>query len=335
MALPRDRFDAVVAWSCYWGPLGDKLKSAGVPVHQLPFNRAARLGEAVSGIRGIRPDIFHSFSYRKDDRDVRAASEAGVPAIVTARGNVRFWDPVKTVQEWEIFRNQRTQRITVCSRAVAQVVREVEGVPGDRIRLIYNGVKLRARASGAGMPAAPLIGYIANYRPEKGHETLLRAFRRVLDAAPSARLVCCGGGSPEVKMRLQALAADIGIEARTELLDLQLDVDRIYGGMDLYVHASDTEGFSNTLLEAMAHGLPIVATSAGGNVEAVRDGESGLLTPPGDPARLSEAILTLLGDSALAARLGRAAHDRAKECFPFENMLHGYTELYEEELAKQ
>jgi glycosyltransferase involved in cell wall biosynthesis len=307
------------------------------------LNQANELSDVVRAIREVCPDVFHSFSYRRHDRDVRAATEAGVATIITSRGDIRFWDRSQTLQEWETFRNQRTHRITVCSEAIAAKVRNVEGVPDTKIRLIYNGVKSSElhMASSAlrdelGIPpSAPLIGYVGNYRPEKGHETLLRAFRSLLDVQPSVRLVCCGGGNSSVKLRLQAIAAELALNGRAFLLDLQMDVDRIYGAIDLYVNPSDTEGFSNALLESMAHGLAIVATRAGGNPEAIRDGESGLLVPPGDSAELASAMLTLVSDPVFGRKLGRAARDRVLRRFQFHHMLNGYTQLYEEELAKQ
>ncbi len=342
MGLPRDRFEPFVVWSCTWGPLGDSLLRAGIPVRHLPLNDAQRLAEAVTGIREIRPDIFHSFSYRKDDRDVRAASAAGVATILTARGDLRFWDPAQAIKNWEPSRNDRTQKITVCSEAVARVVREVEGVSAEKIRVIYNGATIpdlptassSIRAELGIAPGSPLLGYVGNYRPEKGHQTLLRAFRLLLDVLPSASLVCCGGGIPGVKPRLDALATELGLDGNVFLLDLQLDVDRIYRGLDLYVHPSDTEGFSNSLLQGMAHGLPVVATRTGGNPEAVTDSQTGLLVPPGDPVRLSAAMLSVLRDATLAASLGRAAREKVRESFQFHHQLNGYTRLYEEELAR-
>jgi glycosyltransferase involved in cell wall biosynthesis len=125
----------------------------------------------------------------------------------------------------------------------------------------------------------------------------------------------------------------LALRGRAHLLDLQMDVHRIYRGIDLYVHASDTEGFSNALLEAMSHGKPVVATGVGGNVEAVQDGESGRLTPVRDSRRMAESILMLLRDPQLAARIGSAARRRIGERFTFDRMLRGYIDLYHEEMA--
>ncbi len=343
MALPRDRFEPFVIWSCIWGPLGDNLIRAGIPVCRLPLNEARRLPEVVAGIVDIRPDIFHSFSYRQDDRDVRAAKEAGVPTILTSRGNMRFWDPARTLQDWEPFRNDGTDRITVCSEAIAGVVRDVEGVPAEKIRVVYNGVEVPDLQSSTptirdelGIPQdVPLIGYVGNYRPEKGHQNLLEAFLHVLRVNPSARLVCCGSGIPGVKPRIDEMAANMGLDQRAFLLDLQLDTGRIYRGLDVYVHPSDTEGFSNSLVEAMAHGLPVVATRTGGNPEAITDGETGLLVPPQDPLALAEAVLNLLGNPALARKLAQSARAKVMESFQFHHMLNGYIQLYEEELAQR
>ena len=125
-------FEPFVIWSCIWGPLGDNLVRAGIPVRRLPLNEARRLPEAVAGIADIQPDIFHSFSYRKDDRDVRAAKEAGVGTIFTSRGDLRFWDEAQTLKEWEPFRNNGTgmwyHRLQL--EAIAEVVRKRGGRTG-------------------------------------------------------------------------------------------------------------------------------------------------------------------------------------------------------------
>ena len=340
--LPPDRFEPFVTWCSVWGPLGESLRQAGIPLRCLPLNKPPRLAEVVAGIREIQPDIFHSFSHHKQGTDVRAATEAGVPVILTARRDMRLWDPLRTRQPWEPSRNENTRRITVCSEAIAAVVRDVEGVDEAKIRLIYNGVDMPEAAPdslpireelGIG-PRQPLFGYVGNYRPEKGHGTLLRAFGMVLDAEPDARLICCGGGKPEVKQPLDALASNLGLDGRAFLLDLQTDVNRNFRGLDVCVHPSDTEGFSNALLQSMSHGLPIVATRAGGNPEAILDGESGLLVPPGQPESLAQAMLTMLRNRQLSERLGKAALAKMREKFRFHQMLQNYTALYEEESAR-
>jgi glycosyltransferase involved in cell wall biosynthesis len=338
--LPRDQFDPIVMWSCFWGTLGESLTRAGIPVQRVPFNRPSGFGETVKRIQEVQPDIFHSFSYLHHDRDVRAAIEAGVPTILTYRGDLRFWDAAQTAQGWETFRNERSKRVTVCSHAIADVVRTVEKVPDAKILVIHNGVRVPDSGSAGNIreemriePGDFLIGYVGNYRPEKGHQTLLRAFREVLDSRPSVRLVCCGAGDFALKQELMRVAAALGLGDRALLLDMQSDMDRVYRGLDLYVHPSDTEGFSNALLEAMSHGLPIVATRTGGNCEAIQDRQNGLLVPAGHPEGLALAIESLLADSGLRTKFGKAARDRVEQWFTFEGMLQRYSSLYFEEVA--
>ena len=341
MALPRDRFDPVVLWSCYWGPLGDALLKAGVPVSHIPLNERGRVAGSAEAIRALQPTVFHSFSYRQDEHDVQAAMAAGVTSILTNRPDMRFWDQTQSVRGWETSRNAGTRRITTCSHAIAETVRRVEGVEDSKIRVIHNGVKMPGDGDAGpdirkelGIGAhARVIGYVANYRPEKGHATLLRAFLQVLDAVPDAHLICCGASEPQPRKDLDALCEHLALRGCAHMLDLQTDIHRIYRSIDLYVHASDTEGFSNALLEAMSHGKPVVATGVGGNVEAVQDGESGRLTPVRDSRRMAESILTLLGDPQLAARMGSAARNRIAERFTFDRMLSGYIDLYREEMA--
>lgn len=341
LGLPRDLFTPIVFWSCYYGPLGDALQDAGVPVQHIPLNEPRRVGEAAAMLKDWQPRIFHSFSYREDASDVQTARTAGIATILTNRPDLRFWDKAKTVRDWERERNAATHRITACSDAIARVVQCVEGVDEAKIRVIHNGVKMPEEQDATptireqlGIGAeSPLIGYVANYRLEKGHGTLLRAFKAVWAKYPQAHLLCCGGGDSVLKAELGTLAAELGLIGHVHLLGLQMNVHRIYRGLSLYVHASDTEGFSNSLLEAMSHALPVVATSVGGNLEAVEQGKGGCLVPSGNAEQMADAITSLLGDPRAAAAMGHAAKERVAERFTFKRMLKGYIDLYRSEIV--
>ena len=333
-------FEVSVSYSDAWGPVGDRLLAAGLAVLRFP---ARDHRSAESAIREAAPDIFHSFTH-KDAVDLAAAAAAGVPVIAVNRINVREWDPGMTVRDWEHARNRLTHRFTAVSHAAAAVCEKVEGVPQRRITVLHTGVPapdgagLRNRDSSIrqelGLGAeTQLIGYVANYRPEKDHDTLLRAFRLTLDQRPDTHLVCCGIATAETRARLSALARECHIDAHVSLLGSRSDVGGVFRGLDLYVHSSRFEGFSNSLLEAMAHGLPVVATSAGGNPEAVEDGVTGLLAPPGDARSFADAMAGLLSDDRRLSEFGRAGRLRQQSHFSLGKMMERYTTFYQEALA--
>jgi glycosyltransferase involved in cell wall biosynthesis len=332
--LDPSRFEPIVAWSSQWGAIGDRLRLAGVPVVHLPVRSESGYREAVATLRGLEADIFHSFNYRKDARDVLAAREAGIPVILTGRVNIRQWDPLLRVQDWELERNRVAHRIVAVGNVVADVCASVEGVSADEITVIHNGVEIpdeneATPAFRRNFPAdATVIGFVANYRPEKDHRTLLHALRLVLDRRPDAYLLCCGYAKG-IKEELEGVVRELGIEERVKLLDSQESMSDVYCSLDLYVHSSTHEGFSIAIVEAMAYGLPVVATSVGGNPEAVLDGVTGVLVPPKDPARLAEAISALLSDPDRRQRFGRAGRERAIRHFSLEAMLEKHARLYE------
>lgn len=333
--LHPDRFEPIVAWSDQWGPIGDRLHEAGVPVVHLPVRSETGYREAIGTLQSLGADMFHSFNYRRDARDVSAAREAGVPVILTGRVNVREWDPELRAQDWELERNRETKRIVAVGNVVADVCASVEGVSRDNITVIHNGVEIPEVTDGAPAfrknfpPGALVIGFVANYRPEKDHQTLLEAFRGVLDRCPDAYLVCCGLNVRGLKQGLEDMVRELHLEERVKLLDSQSSISDVYRSLDLYVQSSTHEGFSNAIVEAMAHGLPVVATAVGGNPEAVLDGVTGLLVPPKDPARLAEAILELLGDPDRRQSFGLAGRERVMRHFSLEAMLEGHERLYE------
>jgi glycosyltransferase involved in cell wall biosynthesis len=124
------------------------------------------------------------------------------------------------------------------------------------------------------------------------------------------------------------MARELHLDERLSLLDSQPDVDVLYRDLDLYVHPSLSEGFSNSILEAMSHSLPVVPTAAGGNPEAVVEDVTGLLVPAGDPVALSEAIVTLVDDAPRRRRLGLAGFERVRQKFSVQAMVEGYESLY-------
>jgi glycosyltransferase involved in cell wall biosynthesis len=159
-------------------------------------------------------------------------------------------------------------------------------------------------------PAQPVIGTVAQLRPEKALDVLIDATAKLRDKYPGLHLVIAGEGRE--REPLERLIAAQGMQGAVHLLGYRLDVPDVLASFDVAVCCSDFEGGPLSVMEYMDAGLPIVATDVGGLPELIEDGVSGLLVPPRDPAALAGAIEALLEDQTKAERLGREARERGR-----------------------
>jgi glycosyltransferase involved in cell wall biosynthesis len=211
-----------------------------------------------------------------------------------------------------------------------------EGVAGERLGLIYNGVappphpSLRAQTRAQlGLAAEDwLLVCVANLTPYKGHADLLQALAAIQSRLPQGWRLGLAGRDSGYGAALRGLAESLGIAGHILWLGERGDVPALYQACDVGILCSHEEGFPNSLLEGMAAGAPMIATAVGGNGEAVLDGVSGLLAPPQDSAKLGQAILTLANDAALRAKLGAAGRERAERLFSLEACAQSYARLY-------
>ena len=241
--------------------------------------------------------------------------------------------------------HDRFRHVAICIEDSSEFARRIEradGLSAGRVRQIYNGVDtdcfvptqprpqtlLPAELLGDGLF---IIGAVGRVRPIKDQATLLRAFARLLDRRPDwrarLRLALIGDG-PQLP-ELQALAASLGISAQCWFSGARDDVAALMRSLDLFVLPSLNEGISNTLLEAMSTGLPVVATAVGGNVELMDEGSIGAYSSPGDYTYLAAIIESYAADSALRARHGAAARERAVNCFSLRAIVANYQDVYE------
>lgn len=177
-----------------------------------------------------------------------------------------------------------------------------------------------------GLAGRPLVTFTGRFIECKGIPSLLNAWKRVVGAIPDARLILVGDGP--LLMAMKKASRDIGIAGSIDFPGHTNAVIDYLHASDVYAFPSLQEGMPNALLEAMACGLPVVATRIGGVIDVVRDGESGILAEPGDSQSLAEGIITLLRNSNLAARLGSKAHQLMKESFSLERIAPLYRALY-------
>jgi len=305
-------------------------KSAGRPM------RAAVLRLAVT-FKRLRPDIVHARNWGSVDAIV-AAKFAGVPAVIYGEHGREFDDPEGRNRRRNLVRRLLTpcvDRFATVSADLARWLADVVGVPRRKLVVIPNGVDVERfsidrrqegrRALGRN-DDAPVVGTVGRLDAVKDHETLLAAFADVASRSETARLVVIGDGP--LRSTLKARARSLRLEGRVDFLGERRDVPILMKGLDVFVLPSLAEGASNTVLEAMATGLPVIATAVGGNPELVEDGVTGMLVPVRDGTALAKAALAYLWDPELRAAHGRAGRRRAVARFGLDRMADGYRRLY-------
>lgn len=348
--LDRTRFEVSLVCLRERGPLADELEASGIRVDCIPFRRRwdwTALRRLSALIRERNIDVVHSHMYRSN-----------VPATVAARmarrdGHApRVWAQIHNVGTWETSRQLAMDRFLCRWRAgviaVSEEVRreaiEKLRLPGERVRLIYNGVDLSRFGRGEGRddlrrefgvgPGDLVFLLAARMVEQKRPHDFLSLARRMLEderanpAGPPLHFWLAGDGA--MREELEKSARDMPIPARVHYLGQRNDMPRVMAGADAFIMTSTKEGFSNALLEAMASGLAIIATSVGGNAEAVRSGADGAIIPPLDSESLYAGALRLWTDSPHRIAIQNSARLRARE-FSLESMVKKVEALYEEE----
>ena len=210
-----------------------------------------------------------------------------------------------------------------------------------KVRLVPNGIDLTRftpRAPSAGLraalgvpPSSPVVLSIGRFVAEKGHRHLLEAAARVERTKPGVHWVLVGAGELEAPLRRQARG--LGLESRVHFAGWREDVPDVLAVSDVFVLPSESEGFGRVVVEAMAMAHPVVATAVGGVPEIIRDGETGILVPPSDPAALADAVRSLLDDPVRASRLGAAGRARAESRFSLTAHIDAIEGVYTEVLG--
>jgi glycosyltransferase involved in cell wall biosynthesis len=183
-----------------------------------------------------------------------------------------------------------------------------------------------AKAHLALSPTTPVIGTVGRLEPRTGTDTLLAAVAALRAERPDVALVVVGEGP--LRAELEARARELGIASAVRFLGDRTDVDEVLAALDAFVLPSRTEGMSNALLEAMAMGLPVIATAVGGTPEVIADGRSGRLVPADEPERMAAAIARVLADVVGARRLGIAARAVVEERYGARSMVRRLEAVY-------
>jgi L-malate glycosyltransferase len=342
--LDRRRFDLRVVCLGGEGPLRERYRSMDVPVVTLPVSSLYGRSMLSSGrrfsryIREERVQIVHAHDMYSNIFATPWARLASTPVVITSR---RWWHslPNKKLQLGNRAAFRLSSAVLANSPQVARSVEETDGVSSNRVWIVSNFVDESAylpAADGAraatraqwGVPAdALVIGCVARLVPVKDHANLLRAFAQLGPTHPQLRLALIGDG--ECRGELEALASELGIAESTIFAGELRDGGNHHHLFDISVLCSLSEGFPNSLVEAMAASVPIVATRVGGNIDAVVDGENGILVPVQRPQELAEALRRLVGDASLRRAMGMAGCDRARGRYSAREAVGSLESMYE------
>ena len=252
-----------------------------------------------------------------------AAAPLDVPIVASRRGRTPVLERPWIGRAIVGAANRRTRLLLCNSNDLVMRARAEPSTPPTL--LIRNGVDL-SRFAPAPMPSgSPTVVMVANMRPEKGHDLFLRGFRIVLDRLPEARAILVGGGPSFEEVR--RLTIDLGLQNAVQFVGGVDDPGPYLAQAHVAALTSPHEGFPNALLEAMACGRPVVATSVGGVPELVMDGRHGRLTPPQAQA-FAYALIDVLSDPDARDRMGRTARARACD-FGWNEVVERTEEVYE------
>jgi glycosyltransferase involved in cell wall biosynthesis/carbonic anhydrase/acetyltransferase-like protein (isoleucine patch superfamily) len=333
------------------GPLLAVLERNGIEVAE--FNPpGGLLGPA--GIRQIirlalflrrhRFDVFQSHDLYSTLLGVPAAWLAGVPLILSSRRDLASWWWYTSRNRWILRQIQnRSNRIIANSQAVKEFLVHEDGFDPGRIRVLRNGVDFErfAKAPRDREKLFPnlagedkLIAVVANMNVKsKGHSELVLAGTEICREFTEAKFLFIGDGVE--RSHLQRMVGELDLRDRFLFLGRRNDVAEILACCDLFVLPSWAEGLPNSVLEAMAAGVPVVATRVGGIPEIIEDGVGGLLVPAQNPQALAAAIAQALRDPERARQLARVSQARARAEFSYERLLAELDSLYREGLPRR
>jgi len=345
--LPSDRFESELVLLRAPGTVGRRLAGRGVPsVDSLERGRfdPSNLARLVAALRSCSPDILFSLDHHNAMFWGRLASLiARVPVRVVASHSTGRMESRRSFSAVDRALMRWTDAVVALSEAHAAYLRDVEGVDRGKIVVIENGIDTARYGSVDGGKAQRLRGelgfadgdlvvsMIAALRPEKAHEALVEAagiLRRRRKDLPIKFLVV--GGGPR-RSAIERLVADGDLQDSVVVAGEREDIPEILhlsGALVLPSHAA-VETLPLVVLEAMAAGVPVVASAVGSVPEIVENGRNGLLIPPADPVGLSDALCHIFDERENTARMIERARDTVRQRFTVEKMLRGYIDLFD------
>jgi L-malate glycosyltransferase len=343
LGLDRARFEPHVGAFRPDGMRGDELRNAGIPTVHFPvysFRSAAAVAGFWRLVRYIRRHNIHLVHTFDAPLTVYAMPVVryftSAVAVSSQRGHRALAPALRSLVRWT---DRMVDGVVVNCKYLKSHLINDEQVAERLVHICYNGIDLGQFCPGPSNrpPSLPedalVVGVVCALRPEKGLLTLVDAFARVRPLRKEMKLVFVGSGS--VLPDLRARAQEVGVAADCVWEPATSDVAKWLRTFDIFVLPSLSEALSNSLMEAMACGCPVIASDVGGNTEIVRGGETGLLFEPGNAGALAEALNRLIKDPSLRKTLGENGEKMIRHGFSRAASASRMAEIYEELLAKR
>ena len=338
-------YDVTLACLKKEGPLLERLDQSVVSVVEFHpsggFDSPGGIYQLLRMSRFLRKrgfQVVHAHDLWSNLIGIPAAKMAGVPVIISSQRDLSH-DPWYKTARGRLLRavQRRSSAVLTNAGAIREGLIHEESFAPGKVKVIYNGVDVDRFANAKGDREAlfpgtagdKLVVLVGNmHTGVKGQPTVIASAPKVLQKFPNTRFIFVGDGAQ--RKVLEQRAAETGFSANFIFLGRRHDIPEILATSDIALLPSSAEGMPNAVLEYLAAGLPTIASSVGGNVEAIEDGVTGLLIPAESPEALANGLIRVLGDSQLASRLAANGRKFVREKFSFESLIRNVDDLYTE-----
>lgn len=325
----RNRFAPLFVALQDAGPPAAEIAALGWPVHALDLSRIGKRA-ALKQLRQLLIEhdvrVVHTHNTYAHFYGALAAALTRTPVLINTqhgRGCGAGW---KARAQFALA-NRCANAVVGVSADATQLCQQQDRLSRSKMRTIWNGIDT-SRFEYAGPRPAPIAVAVGRLSPEKDFATLLRAVALAVTDVPDLQVRIIGDGRE--RGPLEELSRSLGLENRVLFLGERSDVHALLRDVGFYVSSSRTEGISLTLLEAMAVGLPVLATRVGGNVEVIEEGVTGRLVPSENPRALADGLIAMCRDQADWAAMGHIGRARIERDFDVTRMVRDYEHLYSE-----
>jgi glycosyltransferase involved in cell wall biosynthesis len=327
--LPRDLFH-VTCLCVSESPFTSQLRDLGCDVHLTPMTdetdwQSIQLGASL--VRASVIDVIHAHLPNAHLLAGMLSRLTETPALATVHG--RYLG----IRDLEIHKLMHTHLCVVCKSAYFQGL--TLGVPPSKLRFIPNGVDTQVFRPGPRNgylhsqlkipPDVPLVGFVGRLSPEKGPSNFIKIASIAHNKIRDCHFVLVGDGP--IRQKIEEDIDSLGMEKFIHLVGLQSDMPAVYGSLDLVVSTSHSEAMPLAILEAMASGLPVIATNVGGVIDLIEEGQTGLLNSFDDFDGIARHIVLLMTDQSLRMRMGAGARKRIEKNFELNNIVSQTSEL--------